>query len=64
MSKTKKNKQADPNKTYGKKIKYLGLGGKQVICPACGTSKKNAMVSEYNNEFYCSEDCVLTVVPS
>lgn len=45
----------------GKKVLYIGMLGQTTTCPQCNRSKRKGMVSLYNDQYYCSEDCVLKV---
>lgn len=52
-----KVKREDARVMMGKKIRYIGVGGTLFRC-SCGRTIKRGMVSEYQEQLYCSEDCI------
>lgn len=59
MGKSKKNRDYSSTRTLlGKKVFYIGLLGASKACHFCGAKKHKGMFSEYNNNFYCNEDCI------
>lgn len=42
----------------GKQALFIGFLGADFVCPVCSKRTKKAMISEYQNKRFCSEDCI------
>ena len=69
MGKAKKSKnnpdirnQAKPQ--LGKKARFIKLYDAVLACHACKKPFSNQMVSEYNRQYYCNEECIRSEVDS
>ena len=63
MGKPKKNaktglSQREVKEPVGKKIMYIGFFGASESCVYCKRQFKKRMISEYNNKFFCNDDCI------
>lgn len=42
----------------GKKVRFMRLYDAVRRCHSCGRIFSNEMISEYNREYYCDEECI------
>lgn len=53
-----KPKEVALDNSIGKRVRYIGLGNSKFVCRWCSRSFSRGMISEYQDERFCNEDCI------